>query len=105
MTNEELLTMLKLNLEIATTNEARNGYLTDLIEVSKREIAREGITLVDDIDDNNLIVMYAAYLYRQRAGSYDNGNYITTAYGAKGMPQMLRYALNQRLFAPKEKTP
>ena len=43
----------------------------------------------DTPEDNELIVMYAAYLYRKRAE--DN----------PPMPRMLRWALNNRLFSEK----
>ena len=52
------------------------------------EIAREGVTLADDVGDNQLVVMYAAWTWRRR----DSG---------EGMPRMLRYALNNRIFAEK----
>jgi hypothetical protein len=87
MTNGELLAMVKSNLAIITP--AWNEYLTNLIEVSKQSIAREGITLKDTLEDNNLIVMYTAYLYRKR--TEDTGP----------MPRMLRYALNNRLLSEK----
>lgn len=102
MTNLEILTMLKANLEIATTTH--DVYLSQLIEVAYKEIIQEGITIekvipeteeeyeysIEDIQDVNLIVMFAAYLYRKRADE-----------GAPQMPRMLRYALNNRLFAQK----
>lgn len=87
MTNSDILAMLKSNLQLM--GSAWNEYLTQLIEVSKREIEREGIELyTSDVDDVNLIVMYASYLYRKR--NTDGP-----------MPRMLRYALNNRLFAGK----
>ena len=52
-------------------------------------ITREGINLTESIEDGNLIVMYAAYLYRKRADS------------SPVMPRMLRYALNNRVFSEK----
>lgn len=87
MTDAELLTMTKQNLAIAGTTW--DTFLTNLIGVSKEAIAREGITLVDTLEDNNLIVMYAAYLYRKRFED------------VAAMPRMLRWALNNRLFAEK----
>ena len=73
--------MVKLNLQIA--GSAFDEYIEDLIiPAAEAEIAREGITL-------DLLVMYAGYLYRRRADS------------DAGMPRMLRYALNNRLFAQK----
>lgn len=87
MTNSDILAMLKSNLQLIGTTW--DEYLTQLIEVSTREIEREGVVLdTSQIDDVNLIVMYASYLYRKR--NTDGP-----------MPRMLRYALNNRLFAGK----
>lgn len=87
MTNSDILAMLKSNLQLIGTTW--DEYLTQLIEVSTREIGREGVVLdTSQIDDVNLIVMYASYLYRKR--NTDGP-----------MPRMLRYALNNRLFAGK----
>ena len=87
MTNGDLLAMTKSNLQIIGTTW--EDYLTNLIEASTREIEREGIVLDQtQIDDCNLIVMYTSYLYRKRN---DDGP----------MPRMLRYALNNHLFAQK----
>ena len=108
MTNLDILEMLKANLEIATN--VHDTYLGQLIEVGYKQITEEapelqmapvmqGIAdglsqhfgiLLEDIQDVNLIVMYAAYLYRKRADE-----------GAPQMPRMLRYALNNRLFSQK----
>lgn len=87
MTNSDIIAMLKCNLQLF--GNTWNEYLTQLIEVSTREIEREGVVLdTSQIDDVNLIVMYASYLYRKR--NTDGP-----------MPRMLRYALNNRLFAGK----
>lgn len=83
----EILGIVKYDLGI--TSENWNDYLEHLIEVSKTEIGREGITLQDNAGDNQLIVMYTAYLYRKRTGEQ------------AGMPRMLRYALNNRLLSEK----
>lgn len=84
----ELLELLKIDLQLRTN--AYNDFLTHLIEVSKERIAEEGIELTESANDNNLVVMYAAYLFNKRAE--DNG-----------MPRMLRYALNNRLFSQRMK--
>lgn len=89
------LLMLKQNLEI--TNTLRDGYLTQLITVSEGEIERYGITAVEDGQEGyasyqNLVVMYAAYLYRKRAGDEPS------------MPRMLQWHLHQHLFAQKGAT-
>lgn len=123
MTKTDILTMLKANLEIVNT--LKDEYLNQLIEVALKEIEREGVTFTtteiettttttDDegnetttttteisyeVDDVNLIVMYAAYLYRNRAVEGNAG--YTTAISATGMPRMLRYALNNRIMSQK----
>lgn len=87
MTDETILEMLKANLQLINT--LQDGYLSNLITAARQMITREGITLTDTIEDGNLVVMYAAYLYRKRAED------------APVMPRMLRYALNNRLFSQK----
>lgn len=89
MTDAELLTMTKLNLQISST--AFDDYLsTLLIPAAQEAITSEGITLdLDTLTDCNLVIMYASYLYRKRIES------------DMGMPRMLRYAMNNRLFSEK----
>ncbi len=89
MTDETILTMLKANLQIMPENTLQDEYLNSLITTAKQMITREGITLADTVEDGQLVVMYAAYLYRKRADD------------APVMPRMLRYALNNRLFSQK----
>lgn len=103
MTDAELLTMAKANLQLLTT--AFDAYLGQLIAVSKVEIAREGITLdLSDIADCNLVVMYASYLYRRRVENNENTAYWTEANQFFDMPRILRHALNNRLFSEKMKS-
>ena len=91
MTDEQILEMLKANLD--KTTSVKDDYLKFLIDASKEKIAEEGITLdLNKSGDVNLVVMYAAYLFRKRAE--DN----------PVMPRMLRYALNNRLFSEKMKS-
>ena len=101
MTNDDLLVMLLSDLEIITdymdaeAKAAKDTELMNYIETAKSFITREGITLsLDDISDCMLITMYAAWLYRKRKDS-------TTNYQIIGMPRMLRYNLNNRLFQEK----
>ena len=89
MTDETILTMLKANLQIMPENTLQDEYLNSLITTAKQMITREGITLAETVEDGQLVVMYAAYLYRKRADD------------APVMPRMLRYALNNRLFSQK----
>ena len=80
------LEMLKIDLGISTT--AYDTRLSQYLTVAHAQIEEEGITLTDSVSDGNLEVMYAAWLWRKR----DTG---------EGMPRMLRYMLNNRLFAEK----
>lgn len=78
-----LLQMLKVDLGISTT--AYDDRLTQFLQTAAKEIEREGYELTDAADDANLQVMYAAWMWRRR----DTG---------AGMPRMLRWQLNNRLF-------
>lgn len=82
-----LLPYLKIDLGITTT--AYDNRLTAYLEYAQQEIQREGVTL--NSGDNQLVVMYAAWLWRRR----DSG---------EGMPRMVRYALNNRIFSEKMAT-
>lgn len=98
MTDQDLLALLKANLE--KRNNINDDYLTQLIGVAKTEITREGITLSESEyseDEANIIVMYAAYLYTMRRPSEGR----TDSLYPQGMPYMLRYALNNMIFAQK----
>lgn len=87
MTNAaSLLPSLKVDLGI-TTN-AYDNRLTAYIQNAQAEIQREGITLGSNVDDDQLVIMYASWTWRRR----DSGD---------GMPRMLRYALNNRVFSQK----
>lgn len=89
MTDAEKVTMLKIDLGISV--DAYDARLSQYIEAAEKEIEREGITLSDDdLDDCNLVIMFASWMWRKR----DSG---------EGMPRMLRYALNNRLFSEKMK--
>lgn len=84
MTRQDLMTLLKIDLGIIGT--AYDPQLEQLVDAAQSFIAREGVTLTDSAEDAQLIIMYAAYLYRKRATD-------------EGMPRMLRWALNNRLFS------
>ncbi len=79
--------LLKTDLQIMT--DQLDDYLLFLLETAKSFIQKEGISLEETVDDNALVVMYAAYLYRKRKEQIN------------GMPRMLRYALNNRLLSEK----
>lgn len=84
-----MLTMLKTDLGIraSTAYEERLGQL---LTAAMAAIQEEGASTLDASDplDQQLIVMYAAWLWRRR-DSMD------------GMPRSLRYQLNRRIFAEK----
>ena len=87
MTNAERVTVLKADLELLT--DAKDSYLQHLLQVAEVRIQAEGIKLKDSVGDDDLRIMYAAYLYRKRAAEVN------------AMPRMLRYALNNRLMQQK----
>lgn len=87
MSEQDRLTMLKTDLGITST-----GYdtrLTQYLRAAERAIIAEGATLDNTtLEDSQLIVMYAAWSWRKR----DTG---------EGMPRMLRWSLNNRIFGEK----
>lgn len=97
MTENDILTMLKADLDISVTK--KDSYLTNLIKLAKAAIEKEGITFGESVqgdekkeftvEDGMLVQMYAAYLYRKRREE----NAV--------MPRSLRYALNNRLLSQK----
>lgn len=87
MTND-VLTLLQADLGELYPDENRIAYLKQNIEAAQSLIKREGITLDGSVEDKQLVKMYAAYLVRKRATN-------------EGMPRMLRWALNNKLFAQK----
>lgn len=93
---ENLVIMLQYNEEIILDfmdDDAKGMLTTQLsqyVRTAANFIEREGITLdLDNIDDSMLVVMYASWLYDKRKD------------GVSIMPRMLRYNLNNRLFAQK----
>ena len=82
-----ILASLKVDLGIKTT--AYDERLSQIIDASADMIATEGASLdYSDVQDVQLIVMYAAWLWRRR----DSGD---------GMPRMLRWTLNNRILGAK----
>lgn len=77
------LQMLKIDLGINTS--AYDSRLTQYLASAKAEIEREGIKLTDSAPDENLIVQYAAWMWRKR----DTG---------EGIPRMIRWQINNRIF-------
>lgn len=85
MNDETMLAALKVDLGINTS--AYDSRLDHYLTAAATAIKIEGITLdSSSVSDGNLQVMYAAWLWRKR----DSG---------EGMPRMLRWLLNNRLFS------
>lgn len=88
---QTLLSMLKVDLGIKSTT-AYDERLSQYIEAADQAITEMGAILdYSVLKDNQLVVMYAAWTWRKR----DSG---------EGMPRMLRYALNNRIFSEKVKS-
>ena len=87
MTDDEIMTALKIDLQIST--DKMDSYLGQIIQAARAYIQTEGIALNTSPGDGMLVEMYAAYLYRRRREENVS------------MPRMLRWALNNRLFAQK----
>ena len=91
MTDEQILAMLKIDIGFRSSgNTAIDDRLLQIIKASEQYIIKEGATTLNrsNIDDAQLIVMYAAWLWRRRDTQED-------------MPRMVRYALNNRVFQDK----
>lgn len=90
MTQADLLPLLQADLNLLSPDATRLAQLEHLIQVSLQLISREGVTLQEpySAEDGQLVIMYAAYLFRKRATD-------------EPMPRMLRWALNNRIFSEK----
>lgn len=91
MRDGRILALLRVDLDISTT--AKDDYLNHLVQAAKGFIREEGVTLGDDPEDEQMVEMYAAHLYRKRRDE------------KAAMPRMLRWALNCRLFGEREVPP
>lgn len=88
MNYQELLASLKVDLGITTT--AYDTRLTEYLKRAESEIEREGVSLsASSLSDQNLIIAYAAHMWRKR----DTG---------EGIPRMIRWQINNRLFGKKQ---
>lgn len=81
------LALLKIDLQI--TAAAYDERLKQYLSSAEQMIRREGVMLRSTAEDDQLVIMYAAYLWRSRKES------------APVMPRPLRFALNNRLFSQK----
>lgn len=89
MDENAMLEALKVDLGISTN--AYDNRLRQYLQAAAEAIETEGITLdLQSFQDSQLQIMYAAWLWRKR-DSQD------------GMPRMLRWLMNNRLFSEKVK--
>ena len=88
MNIETILNAVKIDLGITT--DKYDERLRQIIQYSISEIERQGATLANNLDDAQIVTMYAVWTWRKR----EHG---------EGMPRMLRYALNNRIFQEKIK--
>lgn len=91
MTEEQVTTLLAmLKTDIGITATAYNERLEQYIQTAYKNIKAEGAQSlnVENLEDAQLVVMYAAWMWRRR----DSGD---------GMPRMVRYALNNRVLGEK----
>lgn len=86
MDTAALLPDLKLDLGIKST--AFDSRLTSRLATAAEWIEGEGCTLTNSEGDKELVVMYAAWLWRSRVTG-------------EAMPRMLVFALNNRVFGEK----
>jgi hypothetical protein len=89
MDDQSRLNLLKANLS-AIGSSIYDELFLSLLTSAKSMIEREGITLdLDELEDNNLIVGYATWLFQQRESP------------KMPMPRWLRYNLNNRVLHEK----
>ena len=86
MDMEQLLSGLKIDLGIRS--QVYDERLRDRLQEAQERLRAEGITLEATTADRDLVIMYAAWLWRNRID------------GAP-MPRMLVIARNNRLFGQK----
>lgn len=84
-----ILNGLKIDLGIINST-VYDSRLSNLLEAAKKEIEREGAVLdLENVDDQNLIIDYARYMWLSRREPQD-------------FPRSLRWRINNRVFGKKE---
>lgn len=89
MRQDDLLRMLKSDLQIMGTIPEREDYLLFLLSAARDALAHEGVVFAAEgetasADEDQLLIRYAAHLYRDR----DRGG---------ATPPGLRFAINSVL--------
>lgn len=89
MDMQQLLSGLKVDLGIQSGRF--DDRLKDRLCEARQRLTAEGITLEDTTADRDLVIMYAAWLWKNRIDG-------------DPMPRMLVIARNNRLFGQKART-
>lgn len=82
------LLLINLKLDLGISSERYDERLAERIVEAQTDLTAQGIVLEDNASDRDLVIMYAAWLWRDRADG-------------KPMSPMLRTKRNNRLFGQK----
>ena len=93
---ENQIAMLKVDLGLLTVTTDQTEYLGQLLNAAQLRLQDDGITLeTGNPQHDTLAVMYAAWLYRKRAGDPQQ----------QAIPKMLQLLRNSVLFGQKMGAP
>lgn len=85
---ETILDMVKLDLIIPLSETVYDARLLQYIESAQAELERRGIVLTESVSDQNLVAVYAAWMWRNR-------------HKGDGEPRMIKWMVNNRLMRQK----
>lgn len=85
---ETILSMVKLDLLIPLSETAYDDRLLQYIASAQAELKRRGIVLTESVDDQNLVAVYAAWMWRNR-------------HKGDGEPRMIQWMVHNRLMSQK----
>lgn len=91
MSGEQIAQIVDLvKVDLGIISAAYDERLTLVVSAAASAITQEGVSTLDGDNglDIQLVVMYATWLWNKRRTG-------------EGMPRMLRYALNNRIFSEK----
>lgn len=90
-TFDQTVLLQSLKVDLGIVSKAYDERLSARLQSAEEELGAMGITLENSARDRDLVIMYAAWLHRDRIEG-------------KAMPRMLKRALNNRLFGEKART-
>lgn len=90
-TFDQTVLLQSLKVDLGIVSKAYDERLSARLQSAEEELDAMGITLENTTRDRDLVIMYAAWLHRDRIEG-------------KAMPRMLKRALNNRLFGEKART-